>query len=236
MKPLFAISLGFLFCCRFASAQTERSIEIIVQDTLHLVPDHIEYLVVINSNPMPLPYLQTPVDESTYEQPLPKDELLSLAHQHEGKVQRMEPPPNYTINNQYSANANEILIFQFQSIKKVEQFYHDIKLYSNIGGAVTNATSSTTRDMKERLLTRIIRKAKAEADQLAKAINKKAGEIIRITEIQPDLGENNGSVSSNTTWVSYAGLGALGVSRNQTADHSSFVIYNKAFRITFALQ
>lgn len=185
---------------------------------------------------MPLSYMETPVDESTYEQPLPKDELLSLAHQHEGRAQRMEPPPNYTIHNQYSSNANEILIFQFQSIKKVEQFYHDIKLYSNIGGAVINATSSTTRDMDERLLARIIRKAKAEANLLAKAIDKKAGEIIRISEIEPHLEENNGSARSNTTWLSYTGLGALGVSKNQTDDHSSFVIYSKAFRITFALQ
>ncbi|MCB0633402.1 MAG: hypothetical protein KDD15_26885 [Lewinella sp.] len=222
------------------TAQTEQTLEILVQDTLQLTAERIDYLVILQTSALADPYA-IPLDdeEQQYTDPLSRETLISLARQYEGIVRSSDIPQDFSIQFNFSNQGQELIFIQFLSVKNLEKFYREIEFYPNLSATTLNATRDITMEMEDRLLTKIIKKAEREAQNLAAAIGRKAGAILQVAEISPGTDDNIDTHVSNNVggWTAYPALGRMPFSPdNGGIARSSLITLSKAYRFTFALK
>lgn len=235
MKKQLLIIWFVLGYCASIPAQPHQTLEILVQDTLQLTAERIDYLVILRTSDLADPYAVPLEEEEQYQEALSKEALITTARQYEGIVKTTDIPSDFSIQLNFSNQGQEVFLLQFSSVKNLEKFYREIEFYPNLSATTINATLDVTTEIEDRLLAKIIRKAEKEAQSLAKAIGRRSGDILHIAEISPGTGDNIDShLNTNAGgWTAYLPIGRLPVTPGREA---SVITLHKAYRFTFALK
>jgi uncharacterized protein (DUF1330 family) len=195
MKTLFSILLCFISFFSF-SQTNPGTLEVIVSDTMLLVPDNITYEISVTAGKTDSLYnVQSGYDENTGEYKEIDINKLSMVQlqANTNKIEQLLKTQKvkyragggraYTIEASLFDMAKNTFTVEFTSMDQVKKLYDQLLGKDYVTTAITNVSSSKSEIEEKKLYENVIKKAKEKATFVAGLAGKKAGAIISISEV-----------------------------------------------------
>ena len=220
-----------IFSVGILKSQSERFIDIDVQDTIQTKATTISYLVIINE----LYEDYNMESNSNHKKSISAKEIKSIIKKLEIKVCN-NSNENYTIDNSNpELNSENYFNLEFQNESELKKFYNRIKEYENIYAVISNVSNSRMEDFEVKLVEKIIKKAEEKAKKIAILMDKQITGIGQISELSiTHEGLETWNLNQSIGWTAYPPLSKL---LNISIDNQySKVICGKRLRIRFELE
>ena len=239
MKTLFSTLLCFLALTSFA--QTNPGIiEVVVSDTLLLVPDNITYEIQITAGKTDSLYnVNSGYDENTGEyQEIDINKLSMVQLQNNTdrieqllKAQKVKYRTGggraYTIESTLFDMAKNTFTVEFNNMDQVKNLYNQLLGKDYVTTSILNVTSSKSEMEEKKLYESVVKKAKEKAAFVAGLAGKKTGAIISISEVSPAGGAGD---------IGMGGLfGMLGALFQESTKAEPSVVLQKTLTIKFEM-
>jgi len=187
MKALLTLAM---LCCLF---QGLAQIEVTAQDTVEVEPEEILYVVMLTHADFVSDSSMISTDTSViFEPPVPVndpktksaiDELMKLI-----SASRIDTVPLTEFNIQWGNNYrfDKKVLLRFTSKDKLAAFVSKAKNIEGLLGNIVSLKSSQLSAREQDLIKKLLTKAKADAEFIAKQSGKQLGSVLEIREENPD--------------------------------------------------
>lgn len=223
MLRLKAFLLGIaVFVNGFSFSQNlNEFVEVIVEDSISLVPQEIIFSVYIIPDygegvPDTGSGVEIKANQAKYEAIATELQEL-IKRQNINKIATSK----WAINGTYNDYQPKLFMqLKFNSLEKLESFITAASKIKKVHGFISSVSSSLENQYKQKLYKRLIEKAREDAGSLAGHAARKLGSLIQARE-EEAMKQNAGG------WTAYPPLSALGLSDNDLTDSSVITIYKK---------
>ena len=126
-------------------------------------------------------------------------------------------------STQENARGRLFAQLRFQSSEKLQKFIAVANNIKGVYGHISSTKSVNKNQYNDELYRRLMKKAKEEANSIAKNADKRLGQIMQVEERDPNVGGR---------WVAYPPMGPLGMEDMFAPAYS--ILIHKKFAVRFA--
>ena len=239
MKTLFCTLLSILSFVSY-SQMNPGTLEVIVSDTMLLLPDNITYEISVTAGKTDTLYnAQSGYDENTGEYKEIDINKLAMVQLQANtdrieqllKAQKLKYRAGggraYTIEASLFDVAKNSFTVEFTSMEQVKKLYNQLVGKDYVTTSITNVSSSKSEAEEKKLYENVVKKAKEKAAFVAGLAGKKAGSIISISEV---------TAPGNVGDMGMGGLfGMLGAMFQESNKPEPSVVLQKTLTVKFEM-
>lgn len=194
---LFIALLVTAYGTRAQITDNSRYIEVTVSDTLQVKPDVIEFTLSLRQdyeyptyetdtystdNPDYMAEIKKRQEEMKVKNKIAEKRMMELLEKEKISYTRGDSPTSFDYYPQEEVPAPKPFVLKFSSFEKMNQFKEKIPEDLKYNGDLTRLSCSKYAQMEEKLLEKLMLKAKKQAEKLASLSNVKLGPLLQFSD------------------------------------------------------
>lgn len=227
-KMALTASMLLAAACTCFCQQDNEYVEVSIHDTIHLVPDEINFIVMLRADESAAYYAATGTQKKIAATPPDKRGEKLRAIIAEQKIDTLPADEYLTLKEARMDGIKEKIILHFTAAAQLTRFIKEAGNIQDVTGFIVSKKSDQEPRYRKMLTQKLIEKAHEEASFLAIQSKKTLGKIVQVKD--ENIKDNGGEAG----WTSYPPLSALAGYYGSSYDTSITLL--RAIRVRYLWQ